>query len=259
MTSIILRNLAQRIRDIEVGEHQPREVMSPLVIPGLAEALPDRQIAAGSLVELLSVAEGAGTWTLALIMAKHACGEKKALVIADAPRCFYPPAAARLGVDLSRTIVIRPKLQPQALAALVQSLRSSAVGAAIGTLDGLSAIQFRRLQLAAETGGGVGFLLRPASALRQPSFAAVRLLVAPVSTPPGPPFARGGEREYGPPLGRGGEGGWRRRVQVEVVRFRGGKSGQSFLLEIDDEEGHVHLLPPLASAKVVARSARASG
>lgn len=230
----LLRNLARRIRDIEAEEHQPRETTGPLVIPGLAEALP--QLRAGSLVELLSAAEGAGAWTLALIVAKHACGEKKALVIADSQRCFYPPAAARLGVDLRRTIVIRPKVPAHALSAIVQSLRCPAVGAAVGMFDNLSATHFRRLQLAAETGGGIGCLLRPASALGQPSFAGVRLVVSPALSLEG-----------------------RRRMQIDVVRFRGSKSGQSFVVEIDDEAGDVHLSASVASAKTLARSARASG
>lgn len=243
----LLRRLAERIREIENSErpHSPAE--APLGIPGLSDLLPDGRLPSGSLVELLSAAQGAGAWTLALLMALRAYGECKVLVVADGERAFYPPAAAKLGLDLKRTLVIRvgvqpsgcsrrlkPELQPKQ--ALVQSLRNPAVGAAIGRIERLTEVEGRRLQLAAEAGGGVGFLLRPASALRAPSFAAVRLLVAPAASK--------------------GSG---RRIRVETVRLRGGKVGQAVLLEIDDETGDVHQVPPLAAAEMVARPARASG
>ena len=105
-------------------------------------------------------------------------GAGKALVVADPARRFYPPAAARLGVDLRRTIVIRPRDPRYTLAAVTHSLRCAAVGAVLGAFDNLPTFDFRRLQLAAELGGGIGFLLRPATALRVPSFADVRLRVA---------------------------------------------------------------------------------
>jgi hypothetical protein len=231
----LLHELAERIRAIEAQEHSCRQP-NQTVVPGLESILPGSQLPAGSLVELLSAEEGAGAWTLAFIMARHACGEQKALVVADMERRFYPPAASRLGIDLERTIVVRPKQRQQALTALTQSLRCAAVGAALGRLDRLSSADCRRLQCAAEAGGGVGLLLRSTAALGMPSFATVRLVVVPVAS----------------------ANSWR-RVQVEVVRFRGGPSGQSLLLEIDDEKGDVRVPAALAAAKSVARPARASG
>lgn len=234
--SVLLHNLAQRIRDIERAEHPCRQTASPVALPGLEDVLPDRQLSAGSLVELLSAEEGAGAWTLALAMARQACAERKVLVVADVDRRFYPPAASRLGIDLDRTIVIRPRQRPDALAAMVQSLRCPAVGAALARFARLGSADYRRLQLAAETGGGVGFLLGPAAALPAPSLATVRLLVAPVAS--------------GQPC---------RRIQVDVVRVHGGKVGQSLILEIDDEKGHVHRPASVCPAKPLARPARASG
>jgi hypothetical protein len=139
---------------------------------------------------------------------------------------FYPPAASRLGINLRRTLVIRTKQGKDALAALAQSLRCQAVGAVIGPWERLAARDFRRLQLAAEAGGGIAFLLRPVLAQGNPSFAAVRLLLSPLATREG-----------------------RRRLQVEVIRLRFGKAGQSLLVEVDDETGHVRVLSPLAAAK----------
>ena len=232
----LLRRLAQRIRDIEASERPHFHDAVSLGIAGLEQALPEGRLPAGSLVELLAAAEGAGAWTLALMMARHACGAGKALVVADPARRFYPPAAARLGVDLRRTIVIRPRDPRYTLAAITHSLRCAAVGAVLGAFDNLPTFDFRRLQLAAELGGGIGFLLRPATALRVPSFAAMRLRVAPLVSADA-----------------------HRRIQVDVVRLRGGKSGQSLLIEVDHETGDVRVSAALAPATTPARRPRLSG
>ena len=232
----LLERLAQRIRDIEASERPHFHADVALGIGGLEQALPEGRLPAGSLVELMSAAEGAGAWTLAMVMARHACGECKVLVIADPARRFYPPAAARLGIDLRRTIVIRPRDKRYTLAAVTQSLRCAAVGAVIGGFDSLPAFDFRRLQLAAELSGALGLLLRPAAALRVPSFATARLSVTPVAS-----------------------ANAKRRIRVDIVRVRGGKSGQSLLLEVDHETGDVRVSAALAAAKTPARNARMSG
>jgi protein ImuA len=236
----LLQNLTQRIREIEAGTAAHRSSVGQALLPagqtGVSAPLPEALLSAGTLTELISAADGAGAMTLALIAARRACGECQALVVVDGQRSFYPPAAARLGVDLQHTLVVRPRTQQDLWGALELALRSTAVGAVLGWCDRLPALACRRLQLAAETGGAVGLLLRPHAALRTPSFAALRLSVVPL------PSADGS-----------------RRLQVEVLHRRGGKSGQVVMLEIDDETGHVHLPAELAAATALARAARASG
>jgi protein ImuA len=228
----LLRDLAQRIEQIE-ARPQKRSALT-LDQAGLGEVLP--ALPAGSLVELLSGVPGAGAWTLSLLLAAHAC-ERRALVVADLRRSFYLPAAAKLGVDLGRTIILRPRSWPDACAAIEQSLRCPAVGAVLGRCQALQTVDLRRLQLAAEAGGGLGLLLLPSQFRRVPSFAALRLLVSPVST---------GEPRL-------------RRFRVEVLRCRGGKEGQSVILEIDNETGHVCLPAALANSTGAARRTRATG
>jgi protein ImuA len=260
-----LQNLASRIAEIEREAHpgRPARLAGPTGVelgggsarvrlthptfagPTGVEVLLGGQLGAGSLVELFSE-EGAGTWTLALFMARHACGRRKILIVADGERRFYPPAASRLSIDLRRTLVIRPRRGQPALAAMTQALRCAAVGAAIGKLDRLTTLDCRRLQMAAESGGGIGLLLRSAAALSVPSFANIRLLVTPVRAAP-------------EEAGAGAPARPARRIQVEVVRFRGGKSGQSLILEIDDDKGHVHVPASVVVAESPAPSARAQG
>jgi hypothetical protein len=233
--SQLLQDLNHRIRTME-GMARPTNA-SPLSlgIPALETWLPQQRLAPGSLIELLSGGGGAGAWTLALFMAKNACGPNKVLVVVDGNLRFYPPAASTLGIDLDRLIVIHPRKLSEAALAVDQSLRCQAVGSVLGWYDRLTSPAFRRLQLAAESGGGLGLLLRATSAERAPSFATLRLLVTPEMT--------------NTPL---------RRVRVEGLRCRGGRPGQSLILEIDDATGDVRRAAGLAPATTGARPARAA-
>lgn len=227
-----LAELARRIQEIEATARPTGGATIALPIP-LRDGLP-----AGSLVEVLATADGGGAWTLALVLAQ-AAAQGKFLVVADHEHSFYPPAAAALGVDLQRTLILRAHSGPsrgsaRQINALVQALRCPAVGAVIGRFERLSTAEYRSLQLAAETEGGAGFLVRPAS-VSAPSFAALRLFITPR---PSPRAAR--------------------LFDIEVLRERGGKAGRRFVLEIDHETGHVRLPAGLAAATVDAGAARAS-
>jgi protein ImuA len=232
----LLTDLRNRIRRLEDRTKSADRSRIDLGIPALEDWLPDGRLAAGSLVELLSPADGAGALTLALFMSRHACWQHKVLVVVDHQGHFYPPAAARLGIDLDRLIVVHPRTPQDAALAVDQSLRAAAVGSVLCWQDRLTTPAFRRLQLAAEIGGGLGLLLRPSTAQRAPSFAALRILVAPVASSEAT-----------------------RRIRLDLLRCRGGKTGQSTILEIDDATGNVRLPPHVATAASGARSAGASG
>ena len=229
-----LQDLAQRIRQIEANGRAQGPTSIPLGMTALAEIFPQGRLPGGSLLELLSGAEGTGVWTLALLLAGQACGAQKALVIADAQQSFYPPAATTWGIDLERAVVVRPRTGREAAGAAVQALRCPAVGAVIGWFERIATAEFRALQLAAEAGGGVGLLLRPAAVQGTPSLATGRLLVSPLPS-----------------------SGERRRLHVEVLRFRGGKPGKKLTLEIDDETRSLRVSAALATAKIAARLAGA--
>ena len=246
-TPEVLEALAERIRALESGRRPGGEAV-PLVLPLLDPLLADEPLPAGALVELVDAAEGAGGWSVALLLARDACTDGrlrgtvmpreaasgKYLVLVDGRGCFYPPAAARLGIDLDRLLLVRPRDRPTLHTALELSLRCAAVGAVVGWCDRLRSAESQRLRLAAEAGGGLGLLLRPPGAGRDASFADLRLLVAPL-----------------PPAGK------ERRVRLEVLRRRG-RAGQALVLEIDDETGHVRLPAGLAAPAPEAPRARAA-
>ena len=98
------------------------------------------------------------------------------IVLVDTFGDFYPPAVCRYGIALDRLIVVRPKSEKDAFWAIDQSLRCSAVAAVVASLRHLDERLSRRLQLAAESSGCIGLILRP-DHRRTKSFAAVRMLV----------------------------------------------------------------------------------
>ncbi|MBW3539103.1 MAG: hypothetical protein KY476_02425 [Planctomycetes bacterium] len=175
----MLRHLTARLRRLESA--RPTSAASAAaVIPTGLEPL-DRLLgggfARGTLVEWLAAAEGAGTSTLALSLAAG-CLEGSWVVLDPAGE-FYPPAAAALGVDLAETIIVRSAGMelPDMLWALEQSLRCPAVSVVFAPLGDIDGRVYRRLQLAVETGGGVGLFVRPAKFAQEPSWARLRLLV----------------------------------------------------------------------------------
>jgi len=194
------------------------------------------QLRRGVLVEWLSAETGSGASTLALMAAREACQAPRACVVVDRRGEFYPPAAASQGLDLGRLIVVRPQSTADGIWALDQALRCAGVGAVVNWQDRLDALTFRRLQLAAATGGTLGLLIRPESARREPSWAEVRWLVQPL------PTAEGAHA--------------RRRLRVELLRARGGAAGGAANVEIDHETGAVRLAASLAPATTDRRAAR---
>ena len=182
---------------------------------GLDRLLPAGGLRPGSLVEYLAPQGKQGAATLALAAARTACQDGRLLVVCDRQRHFYPPAAAAWGLDLKKLLLLRPASAAEELWALDQALRCPGVGAAWIMCGPLGARDFRRLQLAAECGGTLGLLVRPARLRGRPTWADVQWLVEPR---PSQPARRA----------------W--RLAVELVRCRGGTGGRSVQLEFDEEQ-----------------------
>ncbi len=223
----LVRTLKERIGRME-GAFRRADLPDATRVASGCEALdrllPDGAFRRGSLVEWLSEAPGGGAASLAFGVAREACRDAGAMVVLDRQRAFYPPAAASLGIDLANAIVVQPATEKDHLWALDQALRCPGVGAVLSWLAALDGRTFRRLQLAAEEGGSLGFLMRPAKSRSEPSWAEARLLVQPR------PAAAA------------------RRLGVTLLHARGGPSGATVQLEINDETGLVHLASEWAAA-----------
>lgn len=156
-------------------------------IESLNNLLPKGGIASGSFVEILSAQEGSGAYALALTLARKCAGEMAASqswAVVDPEGTFYPPAASAMGYDLKRLILLRPKAGGAGdddVWAFTQLLRSADIAVCFWMTSRMDSMVFRRLQLAAERGGGLGFVIRPAAAERKPCWASLRLMARPLT------------------------------------------------------------------------------
>lgn len=168
--------------------------------------------------------------------ADNAPGFEHPLIWSDPYRTIYPPALALHGIPLTRLILLRAPMEEQTWA-LAECLRCKGVGAVVAGVPELSRLEARRLQLAAETGGGAAILLRPTGRGSHVYAAATRWLVRPAP----------GERTT-------------QRWTVQLLHGHGGRLGQAVTLEYCRENHLVRALEMLAdrsdsqAAPVVARA-----
>jgi protein ImuA len=256
----LISSLRREVEKLEGGRAAEDQRRISTGVTALDRLLPGGGLARGTLVEYLSgsagdvVVGGGGAATLSLGTAREACGEGRALVVVERESSkfkvqssklgerrleaggqesmgrFYPPAAAAWGIDLSALLVLRTANEADAVWAFDQALRCPGVGAVWGVWDRLDVRDFRRLQLAAEVGGTIGLLIRPARLRRQPTWAEARFLVSPRSMVGSSKFKVAKLPAFDFLIST-----W--RLEVAVVRCRGAADGQKVVLELDEMSG----------------------
>ena len=156
--------------------------------------------------------------------------DHRSIVLIDALGDFYPPAARQHGVDFDRLIVLRPGNERDAFWAVDQSLRCPAVAVVIAPLTRLDDLLSRRLQLAAESSGCMGLILRSARR-RTKSFAAVQMLLESVDH-------RAAEKPAARPC------------RITLLSVREGMPTEPLLVDLHHETGigSIHSLPVDRSA-----------
>lgn len=185
-----LAALAEQVRRLSRRGAEP--LRCPTGLAALDRALGGGLIR-GAIHELIAPAEAAPARTIALLAASRARGtwngrprdeEAKGgpsrrgdgwILYFDTALDFYPPAAARLGVLLERLLVVRTGRLADVLWACEQALRCTAVAAVVLPVRSMEPGVSRRLQLAAEAGGGIGLIIRRDET--GPTFAATRMKV----------------------------------------------------------------------------------
>jgi protein ImuA len=233
----LLRNLLEQIRCLERADCKTQwqsAVSSGFV--SLDRLLPKEGFVGGTLVEWLCEGPGTGAMTLALAVSGKLARTEGVVVVVDAKQEFFPPAAAALEVPLERTVVVEPGDVRMEWWALEQALLCGAVTVTLGRMERADERVLRRLLLAAEKGGGLGFLVRPASCARMAFCPGVRFLVTTLADTAG--------------------GGW--RLQVELLACRGKAVGGRAVVELSDEPNHVPVVAELAGAASDQRTTGAS-
>jgi protein ImuA len=197
--------------------------VSPLTtgLPALDCLPPGGGFACGAVHEVLS--DSGAALLLPLLIVRQAV-KRGWVVWCDRSKEFNPPAAAALGIELSRLLILRPSDGQEETWAVTESLRCRGVSACVASTKTLSFLQARRFQLAAEHGGGIGILLRPAQAASQPYAAVTRWLATPAP----------GERKL-------------QREHLKLIHGHGGHIGKTVLLEVNRETDHVRAIPAMAN------------
>jgi cell division inhibitor SulA/protein ImuA len=170
----------------------------PTLASGFAEL--DRELAGGGwpqgqLIELLTDDAGIGELSLlAPALAQLAQSRRSAVWVlpVDAARATprsleaqavpYAPALATAGLDLARTIFVKPATPRESLWAVEQSLRARHLGAVVGWLPHAGGEgdfrALRRLHLLAQSHQALAFVLRSTRQAQAPSPATLRLQLA---------------------------------------------------------------------------------
>jgi protein ImuA len=148
---------------------------------------------------------------------------------------LYPPAVAAMGIPLNRFYVLRADSARDHIWAVAECLRCKGVSATVAPVEKLTRLEARRLQLAAEQGGGAGILLRPLDRHASVYAAATRWLVAPMR----------GQRTV-------------QRWQVQLIHGHGGRIGRAVVLEHHRDTRRLEAISLRAPAQLADRPARAA-
>ncbi|MGA3067113.1 MAG: hypothetical protein ABSF29_09730 [Tepidisphaeraceae bacterium] len=186
-------------------------------LSALADLFPDDGLRSGAVHEIFG-AGGAAPWSFALLLAHAAANvspRRSAIVWSDPRGELYPPALSG-ALAMRNLFLLRAGEPAEELWALAQCMRSPAVAATVASPSRLGDLEARRLQLAAEQGGGVGLLIRRHDDRSRAHYAAAtRWLVQPA---PGDSLVQ--------------------RWSVQLIHGHGGKIGKNIFLEICRDAFH---------------------
>ena len=205
-------------------------------LEALNEIAPNGAFQGGAVHELLWPRQSTYPKSLALLLAGSAQKNGGAIAWSDPERELHLPALSAAGINLRHLILLRCANRADQLWALAECLRCRGVGATVAFIQRLSQIEARRLQLAAERGGGVGLFMRPyAPGISNYYAAATRWLIQPV---PGSDQMQ--------------------RWSLELLHGHGGQVGKVLLLEVDRETRALCISAPLANRPAAPATARAT-
>jgi len=230
----VVADLRTQLRAQELGPRPDASLPSlPFGLPEIDTALPCGGLVLGAVHEVFGggpdLLHGAAVTAFVGGILARSSG---AVIWAYPKRDLFPPALGAVGVHPDRVIYV--EAGKDVLLVAEEALRHVGLAAVVGEIDGsIGLTASRRLQLAAETSGGLGLLLRRPRRLNrdhteEPTAAHTRWRVTAV--PSGPVLAWSPET---PGLARA-------RWRLDLLRCRGGES-RSFSVEACDAQGRLGL------------------
>ncbi len=181
LQDILEQGLVSRVA---AQQSAPAPAACPSGIAPLDQALPGGGLGLGMTHEwILEAGFAPGDWRPPLLLMTWLASRAAAdsgLVILIGRRCWTSAwMLRRVGLDLATCILVEPHDEDQRLWAIDQCLRCPGVSAVLADASGLDMGSSRRLQLAAEAGGGLGLLARMPEEVKSLSAAATRWVVSP--------------------------------------------------------------------------------
>lgn len=195
----------------------------PIGVSQIDSVLPGAALARGGIHEVVGD-QGAVTSFLAALLGRQKIIQH-ILWITPQPD-LYPGGLAQLGLSHRRLTVAWTRQTDNRLWAMEESLKDLPNGAVIAEVENADLTETRRLQLAAESCGSIGFLVRRN---RQPSAALTRWRVEPARS-----------RDI------------RQTWRLTLERIRGAEAGGSWVLEFDHASLCFHMVAALGHGQAEA-------
>lgn len=223
----VVSALQDRIRSLEGGRNHERSVL-PFGVRDIDSRLPGGGLALGAIHEVAGGGNGAVDGAAAALFAAGIAARTAGKVLWCVSRQdLFAPAIAQAGLAPDRVIYVEAGDDKSVLACFEEGLRHVGLGAVVAEVARLPMTASRRLQLAAETSGGIGIAIRrwrrqaDATDFGQPTASVTRWRVSVMPSRPLPVPGVGCAR-------------W----QVELIRCRGGESAD-FEVEACDAKGRL--------------------
>jgi protein ImuA len=225
----IIQDLRDRIQHLEGAAVRAKTVL-PFGIPEMDDRLPGGGLAYGAIHEFSGGGAGAVDGAAAASFAAGVAARTKGTVVwCHARPDLFAPALAQLGLHPDRVVYVEALREDYVIEAFEEALRFKGLGAVVAETVRLPMTVSRRLQLAAESSGTIGLIIRRARRQTEaldfghPTAACSRWRISVLPSTPLPV----------PGIGKA-------RWLAELIRIKAGESAD-FILEACDGQGRLRI------------------